>query len=107
VLLQAAKRVPTADEAPTPKLAIGPDDFTDLTRVRARVSAATPVTVAFAIRRDGGDWTRLAVDDAPPFRAYVDRSRFPRGKRVEVLAVARTLDGKTALSNVSGFVPRR
>jgi glycosidase len=107
VLLQAAKRVPTADEAPTPKLAIGPDDFTDLTRVRAHVAGATPVTVAFAIRRDGGDWTRLAVDDAPPFRAYVDRSRFPRGKRVEVLAVARTLDGKTALSNVSGFVPRR
>jgi len=107
VLLAAADRVPAADEAPVPKLTVGPDDFTELTRLRARVPGTAPVSVAFAIRQDGGEWTRLAVDDSPPFRAYLDPRRFPRGKRVEVLAVARTLDGKTALSNVSSIVPRR
>jgi hypothetical protein len=106
-LLEASARVPPADEAPAPKLTVGPDDFTELTRLRARVPGTTPVSVAFAIRREGEDWTRLAVDDSPPFRAYLDPHRFARGKRVEVLAVARTLDGKTALSNVSSIVPRR
>jgi hypothetical protein len=90
-----------------PKLAVGPDDYTELTRLHARVPGKTPVSVAFAIKREGEDWTRLAVDDSPPFRAYLDPRRFSRGKRVEVLAVARTLDGKTALSNVSSVAPRR
>jgi hypothetical protein len=107
VLFAASERVPLADDAPAPRLTVGPDDFTELTRLRARVPGTTPVSIAFAVKREGEGWTRLAVDDSPPFRAYVDPRRFARGKRVEVLAVARTLDGKTALSNVSAFVPRR
>jgi hypothetical protein len=105
-VLAADKRVLDA-EPPTPRLAFGDDDLTELKRVRARVDGRAPVTVAFAIRRKGGDWARLAVDDAPPFRAYLDPRAFVRGERLEVVAIARNLAGQTALSPVLTVVPRR
>jgi hypothetical protein len=63
--------------------------------------------VAFAIRRKGGDWTRLAVDDARPFRAFLDPRKFASGERVDAVAIARSLGGKTAVSKVLTVVPRR
>jgi hypothetical protein len=65
------------------------------------------MTVAFAIRRKGGDWTRLAVDDSRPFRAFLDPRKFVRGERLEVVAIARNPSGKTRLSKVLTVVPRR
>jgi hypothetical protein len=103
-VLAADEHVPDA-EPPTPRLAFGDDDFTELKRLRARVGGRSPVTVAFALRRKGGDWKRLAVDDSPPFRAYLDPRRFARGERVEVVAIARNLSGTTALSKVLTVVP--
>jgi alpha-amylase len=105
-VLVASGLVPDADP-PTPSLAFGDDDLTELKRVRARVGGDVPVTVAFATRRRGGDWTRLAVDDSRPFRAFLDPRKFARGERVEVVAIARSPSGKTARSKVLTVVPRR
>jgi hypothetical protein len=98
--------VPDADP-PTPSLAFGDDDLTELKRLRTSVAGAAPVTVAFAIRRKGGDWTRLAVDDSRPFRAFLDPRRFARAEHLDVVAIARNPAGKTALSKVLTVVPRR
>jgi glycosidase len=105
-VLAADKRVLDA-EPPTPRLGFGDDDLTELKRLRARVGGRAPVTVAFATRRKGGNWTRLAVDDSPPFRAFLDPRSFERGERVEVVAIARNLSGSTASSKVLTVVPRR
>jgi len=67
------------------------------------VAGAQPLTVAFAVRRSGGAWRRLAVDDAPPYRAFLDPARFRRDERVELVAVARSLDGRTAVSAPTPF----
>jgi glycosidase len=105
-VLVASGRVRNADP-PKPGLSFGDDDLTELKRLRARVAGGAPVTVAFAIRRDGADWTRLAVDDSPPFRAFLDPRKFARGERLDVVAIARNPAGKTELSRVLAVVPRR
>jgi hypothetical protein len=66
------------------------------------------VSVAFAVRRAGAKrWTRLAVDDSPPYRAFLDPARYRRGERVHLVAVARSLDGRMAVSNVVPLAVRR
>jgi hypothetical protein len=58
------------------------------------------VSVAFGIRRAKGKWTRLAIDDTPPYRAFLDPRKYRKGERVELVAVVRTLDGTTRTSAV-------
>lgn len=100
VLLRADSAVPEA-AAPRPALRVGADDVTDFRVATATVPGSTPVTVTFAIRRAGSaGWQRLATDDSPPFRGFLDPARFRRNERVQVVAVARTLDGRTAVSPV-------
>jgi hypothetical protein len=66
------------------------------------------VSVAFAVRRAGAArWTRIAADDSPPYRTFLDGVAFRRGERVHVVAIARSLDGRTAVSAVRALVPRR
>ena len=65
------------------------------------------MSVAFAVRRAAGGWQRLAVDDSPPYRALLDPARFRRNESVHVVAVARALDGRLALSRVVPFRVRR
>ncbi len=91
----------------TPKITAGADELTDLLALRAHVAVSAAVTVAFAIRRDGGEWRRVAVDDTPPYRAFLDRSAFRKGERVEAVAIARSLGGRTAMSKTLEFTPRR
>jgi len=98
--------------APRPKLApgpvtlkTGPDDVTELYRLRASSGGGT-VGVSFAIRRAGGAWTRVAIDDSAPYRAYLEPGRFKRHERVEAVAVARGTDGTVRLSPVVTIVPR-
>jgi hypothetical protein len=68
------------------------------------VSGPAPLSVAFALKRAGaGAWTRLAVDDAPPYRAFLDPTRFKKDERVQLVAIARALDGSTAVSAVVPF----
>ena len=78
-----------------------------MNRVSATVATAQPLSVAFAVSRAGGAWRRLSVDDSPPYRAFVDPKRYRRGERLYLVAIARSLDGTTALSPVVSFtVPR-
>jgi len=105
-LLEATRQIP-ARRAPKPKLTVAPDDLSNFVRVAATVGSA-PATIGFAIKRGGAKaWTRLAADDSPPYRTFLDPKRFKRRETVQLVAVARGLDGSTAVSAVKTSVPRR
>ena len=105
-LLEASLRIPSA-RPPKPVLAVARDSLSDLVRVSA-TAGARPVSVAFAARRAGAArWTRIAADDSPPYRTFLDPAKFKRREVVYVVAIARGLDGRTAVSAVRSFVPRR
>ncbi len=106
VLLEATRQIPGARPA-KPKLTVARDSLSDLVRVSAS-AGSKPVSVAFAVRRAGAArWTRLAADDSPPYRSFLDPAKFRRRESVFVVAIARGLDGRTAVSAVRSFVPRR
>lgn len=103
LLLEAAKQFPVS-AAPKPKLSVGGDGLTSFWAVRATVSGKQPLTVAFAVRRAGSSrWQRLDVDDSPPYRAFLDPAKFRRNERVQLVAIARSVDGSTATSAVTRF----
>ncbi len=105
-LLEAARPIPAARPV-KPRLTIARDSLSDLVRVTATAGAA-PLSVAFAVRRAGASrWMRIAADDSPAYRTFLDPTRFRRGERVHVVAIARSLDGRIAVSAVRPFVPRR
>jgi Domain of unknown function (DUF3459) len=88
-----------------PRLTAGADALTEFTALTATV-AGEPVSVWFAVRRKGGSWQKVAVDDSAPYRAFVDPLRFPKRARVEAVAVARGLNGSVSVSPVVAFTPR-
>ena len=91
----------------TPTLKVAKDDFSSLWRASATVPGGAPVTVSFAIKRKpSAGWQLLAADDSPPFRGFLDRKKFAKKQKVYLVAIARTLDGQTAVSKVVGLVPR-
>ena len=90
-----------------PRVRVSADDLTELLRVSLASPPAQPVSVAFAVKRARGGWRRLAVDDSPPYRAFLDLSRYRRGERIHLVAVARALDGSTAVSAVVPTTVRR
>ena len=104
LLLRADADVPVA-RASRPRVSVGRDDLTELWRVSAAVSG--PVSVTFAVKRARGGWTRLAADDSPPYRAFLDPARYRRNELVHLVAVTRTLDGSTAVSPVVPLRVRR
>jgi alpha-amylase len=89
--LRAARQLTV--RRPTVTIRAGADPLSGLVRVTATV-AGGPVSVAFGVRRAGGAWERVAVDDSPPYRAFLNP---PAG---ELVAVARALDGTVAVSPV-------
>jgi glycosidase len=96
-----------AGASSTPTLKVGKDEFSPLWRAAATVSGSSPVSVSFAIKRKPtSNWELLAADDSPPFRAFLDRAKFAKKQRVYLVAIARSLDGQTAVSKVVGLVPR-
>ncbi|MGZ4353889.1 MAG: alpha-amylase family glycosyl hydrolase [Gaiellaceae bacterium] len=104
VLLGAESAVP-AVAPPKPSLGVAGDSLSDYWVATAKVAGTAPVTVAFAVRRAGAKtWQRLDVDGSPPYRAFIDPARFRRYEQVDVVAIARGLDGRTA---VSAVVPLR
>jgi glycosidase len=105
VLLRADADLPAAAPA-RPKLAAGADDLSELVRLSVGAQPAG-ASVAFAVRRGTGGWRRAGVDDSPPYRAFLDPAGYRRGERVQLVAIARSLDGRTAVSTVVSFVPRR
>jgi glycosidase len=88
-----------------PKLTAAPDDLTSYFRLQATATGSAPVSVSFAIRRRGGAWQRLAIDDSAPYRAFLTPSAFGKRERVDGVAVARGLDGSVSVSPVLTFVP--
>lgn len=90
--------------ATTPKLTVKPDDLSNLFAASATVAGNSPVSVAFAFRRVGAHaWHRIDVDTSPPFRGFIDPARFGRHERIQVIAIARALDGSIAPSAVVPF----
>jgi hypothetical protein len=81
------------------------DDLTSFFRLTATGTGTAPVSVAFAIRRRGGGWQRVAIDDSAPYRAFLTPGRFKKREKVEGVAVARGLDGTVSVSAVVTFVP--
>jgi glycosidase len=102
VLLKAKGAVLTAP-LPKPKLAVAADDLSSLFAATATVADPAPVSVGFAWRTASGSWHRIDVDTSPPFRGFIDPAKFHRHERIQVVAVARSLDGKTAVSAVVPF----
>ena len=88
----------------TPKLTASPDALTSYELLQATVPGP-PVSVAFAIRRPGRAWQRVAIDDSAPYRGFVDPGTFKKRERVQAVAVARGLDGTVRLSPVITFTP--
>jgi hypothetical protein len=104
MLLRASTAIPAA-RPPAPVLKAGPDAISSYVALRAAVSGP-PVTVAFAVRRTGGKWSRVAVDDSAPYRAFLDPLHFPRGTHLQAVAIARSADGSTSVSKVLTVSPR-
>jgi hypothetical protein len=86
--------------AAKPKLTVKGDDLSGLWVASASVSG--PVSVTFVVRR-GSKWQRLATDTSPPYRGFLDPAKFKRNERVQVAAIARGLDGSTAVSSMVPF----
>jgi hypothetical protein len=104
LLVVPSAPMPKAKPA-TPVLTAAPDALTDYDALTARV-AGEPVSVWFAIRRQGGAWQKVAVDDSAPYRAFVDPSTFKKKQQIDAVAVARGLDGQVSVSSVVRFTPR-
>ena len=88
-----------------PRLKVGADALTEYTALTATV-AGEPVSVWFALRRKGGAWQKVAVDDSAPYRAFIDPLTFAKRAKVDAVAVARGLDGSVSVSPVVTFTPR-
>ena len=82
-------------------LKVTADDLTALRKVAVTVAGGAPGSVAVAVRRDRGSaWVRLGTDASPPYRVFLDPRRYRRGETLHLVAVARSLDGRTAVSPV-------
>ena len=105
LLVRAGSDLP-ARAVPAPVVKARPDLLSELFRVTATVETLDPVSVAFAMRRGGKAWTRIAVDDGAPYRAFLEPSRFRKGEKVELVSVARGSNGSVAVSPVVVATPR-
>ena len=90
---------------PKPALTARADDLTSYYRLGVTGTGTAPVSVAFAIRRRGGSWQRIAIDDSAPYRAFLTPARFKKHERVDGVAVARGLDGTISMSQIASFTP--
>ena len=98
-----AAQIPAQPPGP-PSLTAASDSLTSFYRLAATVPGG-PVSVAFAIRRHGGAWQRVAVDDSAPYHAYLEPGRFARRERIDAVAVARGTDGTVRTSAIASVVP--
>lgn len=89
-----------------PTLRVARDTLSDYWRLAAGVGVQ-PASVSFAVKRGSGAWTRLASDDSPPYRAFLDPAKFRNRERVQLVAVAKGLGGAPAVSRVVPFTVRR
>ena len=106
VLVRAQAAVPVRAPCPVRRSSSAADELTNLVQARATVASLEPVSVAFALKRAGGTWRRIAADGSPPYRGFLDPRQFRRGERVHVVALARWPDGTATLSPLVAAVPR-
>jgi glycosidase len=107
LLFRAASDLPRRGAARL-TLRAGADLYTNMLRLTATAGTLDPLDVTFAVRRAGSkSWRRIAADDGAPYRAYVDPRGFERGKKVSLVAVARSSDGSISTSPVLTVQPRR
>ncbi len=107
VVLRADSELPRPGQVRT-TLRFGTDRFTSLKVLTAAVTGRDPVSVTFAVRRPGAKgWTRVAVDDGAPYRAFLDPKRFRRGQKASAVAVVRSSDGAVSTSPVLSVQVRR
>ncbi len=104
VLVKPAASIPSS-VPPRPTLKAGADAISSYFALHATV-AGPAVTVAFAVRRPGGKWARVAVDDSAPYRGFLDPLRYRKGARLQAVAIARSTDGAISVSKVVTVVPR-
>ena len=106
--LSATLLVPDTPLGTGPKLALTlqakPDDLTSYVALTT-TTGGVPASVSFAIRRNGGAWQRVATDDSPPYRAFVDPLRFRKHEHVQAVAVARVFGGTISVSQIATFTP--
>ncbi len=101
--LVAAPAATVPQAAPSvPQLKESADPLTSYDLLAAKVAGA-PVSVTFALRRKGGGWQRLAIDDSAPYRAFVDPGRYAKHERIDAVAVARALNGAVSVSRIATF----
>jgi hypothetical protein len=63
------------------------------------------MSVAFAIRRHGGSWQRVAIDDSRPYRAFLVPGRFKKHEKVDAIAAVRTAGGTVSVSQIATIMP--
>jgi hypothetical protein len=103
VVLRADADLPVR-APPKAAVRVGEDVFTGMRKVTATIATADPLSVTFAVRRAGASrWSRLAADDSPPYRAFLDPKRYRKGETVYLAAVVRSSDGRVAVSPVAPF----
>jgi len=103
LLLEGQNTIPVG-APPKPVAKVVPDAYTNFFDVTARVTGTQPLTVAFAMRPLGtSQWHRLDVDDSTPYRAFLDPAKFKKNERIQLVAIARSLAGKTSTSAVVDY----
>jgi hypothetical protein len=105
VLLRADREIPATAPA-KPVLKVAGDGLTSFWRLSATAGSA-PVSVAFAVQRKGKPWQRIGVDDSPPYRVFLDPAKFRKHEPVQLVAIARSLDERVAISKVMSFTVRK
>ena len=104
-LYRADAALPAPAPAPV-SLRIESDTISELWSLTAR-SARAPQSITFAVRRAGSSrWRRLAADDSPPLRGFLDPASYRRGELVHLVAVARWRGGSVTTSPVVPFTVR-
>jgi glycosidase len=107
VVLRADTDLPKRN-APKPALKFGADPLSGNLKVASvKLTTADPLSVSFAVRRGPGGWHRLATDDSPPYRAFLEPGRYRKGEKISLVAVATASDGSVAVSPVLRATPRR
>ena len=105
-LFRADVDLPDRASAPV-VVRVSSDEISELWSVSAS-SARTPESVTFAVRSAGASrWRRLASDDSPPLRAFLDPADFRLGEVVHLVAVARWRNGSVTTSPVVPLKVRR
>ncbi len=100
VVLEAAKSIPVT-APPKPVVKVAPDLYTSFIGVNAKVTGSQPLAIAFAVKRAHSSiWRRLDVDDSSPYRGFLDPTKFKKGETLQLVAIARSLNGKTRASAI-------